>query len=604
MVTLETLRWDNCFSYGENNEVDLSKNILTQIVGENGSGKSSIPLILEEVLFGKNSKRIKKADIANRYIDNGYSMTLHLEKDGDRYEISRIATGKGSPKVKLVKNGDDISSHTASGTNRIIEDDILGMDFDTFQQIVHQNPNKTLEFLKATDTNRKKFLVKLLNLEKYTELFEQFKDIHRDSVNEGSATSGKLQTIIKWLENNILTDTNILPMQNLEIDTSKDENVLQDLMVEFKNISEKNKNISKNNQYKKMLNQLDIAALQSSTAKHTDFGDLISQSGACEAEIKREKAIVNKLTNLGQKCPTCNQTISNNLKQSMITEAATKAKRAEGEKNELRERIESIKAENAEYKRVQNSVKNWEDLYRSVDSTLQSHLVDKGQLEDRISDLRRDIQSRKAEVSRIAKENERRTKHNTRIEIIQEQTDEFQKEKKALEKVVQKQENLQKNLDILKKAFSTNGLIAYIIENKTKELEQVVNEYLGDLAAGRFSIEFIVSNDKLNVELIDNGHSVDILALSSGEMARVNTGTLIAIRKILNSISEAKINVLFLDEVISVLDEDGKERLVEVLKEEENLNTFMVSHGWRSDATVKIVQVVKDEKTHVSNIKW
>jgi DNA repair exonuclease SbcCD ATPase subunit len=288
----------------------------------------------------------------------------------------------------------------------------------------------------------------------------------------------------------------------------------------------------------------------------------------------------------------------------MITEAATKAKRAEGEKNELRERIESIKAENAEYKRVQNSVKNWEDLYRSVDSTLQSHLVDKGQLEDRISDLRRDIQSRKAEVSRIAKENERRTKHNTRIEIIQEQTDEFQKEKKALEKVVQKQENLQKNLDILKKAFSTNGLIAYIIENKTKELEQVVNEYLGDLAAGRFSIEFIVSNDKLNVELIDNGHSVDILALSSGEMARVNTGTLIAIRKILNSISEAKINVLFLDEVISVLDEDGKERLVEVLKEEENLNTFMVSHGWRSDATVKIVQVVKDEKTHVSNIKW
>jgi DNA repair exonuclease SbcCD ATPase subunit len=288
----------------------------------------------------------------------------------------------------------------------------------------------------------------------------------------------------------------------------------------------------------------------------------------------------------------------------MITEAATKAKRAEGEKNELRERIESIKAENAEYKRVQNSVKNWEDLYRSVDSTLQSHLVDKGQLEDRISDLRRDIQSRKAEVSRIARENERRTKHNTRIEIIQEQTEEFQKEKKALEKVVQKQENLQKNLDILKKAFSTNGLIAYIIENKTKELEQVVNEYLGDLAAGRFSIEFIVSNDKLNVELIDNGHSVDILALSSGEMARVNTGTLIAIRKILNSISEAKINVLFLDEVISVLDEDGKERLVEVLKEEENLNTFMVSHGWRSDATVKIVQVVKDEKTHVSNIKW
>jgi len=31
MITLKTLRWDNCFSYGENNEVDLSDNKLTQI---------------------------------------------------------------------------------------------------------------------------------------------------------------------------------------------------------------------------------------------------------------------------------------------------------------------------------------------------------------------------------------------------------------------------------------------------------------------------------------------------------------------------------------------------------------------------------------------
>ena len=53
MITLKVLKWDNCFSYGENNEIDLSKHVLTQIIGENGSGKSSIPLILEEILFGK-----------------------------------------------------------------------------------------------------------------------------------------------------------------------------------------------------------------------------------------------------------------------------------------------------------------------------------------------------------------------------------------------------------------------------------------------------------------------------------------------------------------------------------------------------------------------
>ena len=59
MITLKKLQWDNCFSYGEGNSLDLDDATLTQLVGTNGQGKSSIPLILEEVLFNKNSKGIK-----------------------------------------------------------------------------------------------------------------------------------------------------------------------------------------------------------------------------------------------------------------------------------------------------------------------------------------------------------------------------------------------------------------------------------------------------------------------------------------------------------------------------------------------------------------
>ena len=65
MITLKKLKWNNCFSYGEDNILDLNDSTVTQLVGTNGAGKSSIPLILEEVLFNKNSKGIKKADIAN-----------------------------------------------------------------------------------------------------------------------------------------------------------------------------------------------------------------------------------------------------------------------------------------------------------------------------------------------------------------------------------------------------------------------------------------------------------------------------------------------------------------------------------------------------------
>ena len=33
MITLQKLKWDNCFSYGEGNELDLNSTTLTQIIG-------------------------------------------------------------------------------------------------------------------------------------------------------------------------------------------------------------------------------------------------------------------------------------------------------------------------------------------------------------------------------------------------------------------------------------------------------------------------------------------------------------------------------------------------------------------------------------------
>lgn len=59
----------------------------------------------------------------------------------------------------------------------------------------------------------------------------------------------------------------------------------------------------------------------------------------------------------------------------------------------------------------------------------------------------------------------------------------------------------------------------------------------------------------------------------------------------MSSISKSRINILFLDEVINVLDDTGREKLVEVLLTEE-LNTYVVSHGWTHPLLEKI-EVVK-----------
>ena len=218
--------------------------------------------------------------------------------------------------------------------------------------------------------------------------------------------------------------------------------------------------------------------------------------------------------------------------------------------------------------------------------------MNKSDIEEKIEELETVLKESRDSINAIAKENDRRTKRNTRIQVIQEQTDDFLSDLAECTKLFKAEQEIASNLEVLKKSFSTNGLLAYKIENLVKELEELTNTYLAELSDGRFTLEFVVSNDKLNVQITDNGSLVDILALSSGELARVNTATLIAIRKLMSSISKSQINILFLDEVINVLDDTGREKLVEVLLGEEGLNTYVVSHGWTHPLLEK-VEVVK-----------
>ena len=591
MITLKKLRWDNCFSYGPGNVLDLEENTVTQIIGTNGMGKSSIPLIIEEVLYNKNSKGIKKADIPNRYINNGYSIELSFEKDGSEYRIG--VDRKSNIKVKLEKDGEDISSHTATNTYKSIQE-VIGIDFKTFSQLVYQNTNASLQFLTATDTNRKKFLIDLLHLDNYVNLFEVFKEAAKESNSKIVEVNSEIATIEKWLQNNKLDSTIVLPLLNFEIDTEEDEKTFRSLSVELENISEKNKKILQNNQYKNMLSSIDINQVQ--TALHQlppaeSYDKYQSDLGQLNAGIKSANTMLDKLLRLGDKCPTCEQDIDAEFKNELLQSEKTRLAKLDSDKDFNEDMIRQIKRNNTSRINLSKAQKEWEDLYRGIDNSLPNQILDKNELEDRLTAVTSQLKEAKLEIDRVSRENEARTRANTRIEIIQAQTDGFLDNLKKAQQVLEQQRDLDSNLDVLKKAFSTNGLLAYKIENLVKELEELANTYLAELSDGRFTLQFIVSNDKLNVQITDNENVVDILALSSGELARVNTATLIAIRKLMSSISKSRINILFLDEVINVLDDTGREKLVEVLLTEE-LNTYVVSHGWTHPLLEKI-EVVK-----------
>ena len=87
--------------------------------------------------------------------------------------------------------------------------------------------------------------------------------------------------------------------------------------------------------------------------------------------------------------------------------------------------------------------------------------------------------------------------------------------------------------------------------------------------------------------------------LSSGEKARTNIATILAIRAILSSLTNTKINLLFLDEITGSLDAEGKEKLSEILLQE-NLNTFFISHEW-THPLVPQINIIKEH--HISRIE-
>ena len=588
MITLKKLAWDNCFSYGEGNVLNLADSTVTQLVGTNGAGKSSIPLILEEVLFNKNSKGIKKADIANRIHNKGYNITLDFDVNTDSYKIDVVR--KASIKCKLYKNGEDISSHTATNTYKTVEE-ILGLDFKTFTQIVYQNTNTSLQFLTATDTNRKKFLIDLLQLEKYVKYFEIFKENSRILSGEVSHIQGKIDTIEKWLDDNNLETPTILPKLDLPKISEKDEERLSSLQLDFKNISEINKKINQNNYYKTELGKINLK-------EFSDVSGVVESYDDHQAELGKWSSVLHGDIFEGTDedvCPTCGQEVDALLIERIRNEEEQKQQHAREKIVELREQISTIQEHNQAIARKEKAERQFKELFSSIDEELPTEVHDAYKLEGKIQMLKINMKKERDKLHEVIEENERRERHNTRLEIIQEQIKDFEEQlSERLEELEHLKDRLA-SVDILKKAFSTNGLLAYKIENLVKDLEELTNEYLAELSDGRFNLQFVVTNDKLNVEIDDNGKAVEILALSAGELARVNTSTLLAIRKLMSSISKSRINVLFLDEVTNVLDEAGKEKMVEILLQEENLNTYIVSHGWTHPLLSKI-EVIKENE--------
>lgn len=599
MITLKKMKWSNLFSYGENNEIDFSENPLTQIVGLNGHGKTSIALILEEALYNKNSKGIKKADIINR--NNGsknYTIELTFDKDGHTYHIKTV---RGSTQtVKLTCNGEDISSHTATGTYKTIEE-LIGYDHKTFTQIVYQSSAASLEFLTATDSNRKKFLIDLLDLTKYVEYGDVFKQAVKETELEAAGLTSKISTTQSWIDKYKAVDlTKKNPVPVPDQDPRKLVERVSELRESIKTIEQTNKKIVQNNTYRELFSK--ITPVVPGTKPVLDTTELAATKAENNKTIKDAETFIAKMRKLGDSCPTCLQTVDNTKVSELVAEQQELITCSTHRVKELEAALKQYEQELREWTAKVESNKQYETYYNLYDPEMASELLDKADLEDQIAGLESQITKISDEIKRATTKNAEIAAHNAKVELIAGQLEENSSTLATLKSQLETVNDKLATLQVLVKTFSSTGLVAYKIECLVKDLEEVTNTYLQELSGGRFQIGFRVSSsDKLNVVITDHGKDIEMLALSGGERARVNAAALLGIRKLMQSLSNTRINLLVLDETIENLDLEGKEKLVEVLLSEPYLNTFVISHGFQHPLLSKIHVVKEHNISRIEN---
>ena len=487
--------------------------------------------------------------------------------------------------------------------------EIVGLDFEVFSQLTYQSSTDLLEFLKATDTNRKKFLINLFNLERYVSIGEAIKVKLNASDREQLKLEGELKGVDDFLDS-----TSIEEEQNLvevpEVDSSL-RNSLARLENELSDYNNLCKKIDKNNLLIEERNSLSFE-MSLPEPDYTEFESLQKRINDTQTEIQSIDADIKKANtsledlDTADTCYACGQALDNTHAVQMKENLWTDLDNFSQHRNVAREKLSELKIQKNQIQTEidafvinQKSAERFENLSQLIDFSLQTEYPDYSKIEKDLQSIKNELEEQEKNYKTATEHNEQVKIHNTKVEALKEQKRQFINRQKVLSDDILSLQSKNKHLNILKKAFSTTGIVAFKLENLTKELEEQINLYLAELSDGQFQVVFRLTGEKLNIVVINNGVDTPIETVSGGEFSRIQTSILLAIRKVMSKLGGNHVNLLFLDEITGVLDDEGKEKLIEVLQEEENLNVFLISHDFTHPLIDKIH--VKKEN-NVSNV--
>ena len=561
MITFQKIRWKNFLSTGNQfTEIDFQESNTNLIIGTNGAGKSTMLDALTFVLFNKPFRKINKPQLINTTNERDCLVEIEFEINTRQYLVRR---GIKPNVFDIVVNGTELHREADDrAMQRVLEDNILKVNYKSFTQIVILGSSTFVPFMQLTSANRREVIEDLLDIRIFSLMNNILKDkirTQKDQVKSLDLKKENLKDKMKMQQNFIDELEN---RGNANINSNKEK--IADLDNEIVHYMDQNS----------ILEQA-ISRNVEDQEKFIGAGDKLVKLNNLKGKISQKVSTItkeHKFFTENTVCPTCTQDIEESFRLNKIDDAQNRAKELRDGYAELEQAIESEQGRERQFNAL------------SKENTKLTHGI--SQNNTRISLNQRQIRDLEHEIQTIT---ENIANRNSEHEKLDEFKTNLQNTFKDLSE--KKQEIVYH--DFAYSLLKDDGVKTKIIRKYLPFINQQVNRYLQMMD---FYINFHLDEEFKETVKSPIHEDFSYSSFSEGEKMRIDLALLFTWREVARVKNSVNTNLLIMDEVFdSSLDGFGTDEFLKIIRYViKDANIFVISH--KQDMQDKFESVIKFDK--------